>query len=208
MPPGDEPGEVDVTVETADWLSAINTNDQYLYVRTAGEEGQGGGGGGPSNKGGHGKEKNNEVPISSLNQPKTPTPTTTKGTGTTAGNKTAATPSCVVSLRSSKISVATHARAMISLASHGNGNCDGRLTLQVSVKKGKHTQLKTIASGTYVATAGRNLSVALKLNSTGQGLLRAGHGHLKARLLVTRSYPTALKASATNVTLSLAKKKG
>ncbi len=211
VPPGDEPGEVDVTVETADWLSAVKTSDQYLYVRTAGEEGQGGGGGGPSNKGGHGKGGSNEVPISSLNPPKTPTTTTTtttKGTGNTAGNKNVATPSCVVSLRSSKVSVATHARAMISLASHGDGDCDGRLTVQVSVKKGKHTQLKTIASGTYVATAGRNLSVALKLNSTGQGLLRAGHGHLKAKLLVTRSFPTALKASTTNVTLSLAKKKG
>ncbi len=143
-----------------------------------------------------------------LNPPKPPTTTTTKGTGSTSGNKTVATPSCVVSLRSSKISVATHARAMISLASHGDGSCDGRLTLQVSVKKGKRTQIKTIASGTYVATAGRTLSVALKLNSTGQGLLRAGHGHLKAKLLIGRSFPTALKASTTNVTLSLAKKKG
>jgi hypothetical protein len=208
VPPGDEPGEVDVTVETAEWLSAVRTSDQYMYVRTAGEEG--GGGNGTSNKGGRGKEKNNEESLEAILHPQkttTTTTTTNKGTTNTASNKNAAIPSCVVSLRSSKVSVATHARAMISLASHGDGSCDGRLTLQVSVKKGKHTQIKTIATGTYVATAGRNLSVALKLNSTGQGMLKSGHGHLKAKLLIGRSFPTALKASTTNVTLSLAKKK-
>ena len=97
---------------------------------------------------------------------------------------------------------------MISLAAHGTGRCGGRLTLQVGVKKGARTQLKTIASGNYVATAGRNLVVALKLSSTGQALLRAGHGHLKAKLLLARSFPTASRASTTNVTLSPAKKKG
>ena len=97
---------------------------------------------------------------------------------------------------------------MISLAGRGTGRCGGRLTLQVGVKKGAHTQFKTIASGNYVATAGHNLTVALRLGSTGQKLLRAGHGHLKARLLIGRTYPTALKASASNVTLSNAKKKG
>ena len=69
VPPGDEPGEVDVTVESADWLSAVNTNDQYLYVRIAGEgEGKEGEGGGPNNKG-HGKEKNNEVPLNLIYNP-------------------------------------------------------------------------------------------------------------------------------------------
>ena len=79
VPPGDEPGEVDVTVESADWLSAVNTNDQYLYVRIAGEgEGKEGEGGGPNNKG-HGKEKNNEVPLNLIyNPPKATTTTTTK----------------------------------------------------------------------------------------------------------------------------------
>ena len=70
VPPGDEPGEVDVTVETEDWLSAVKTSDQYLYVRTAGEEEEGGGGGGPKNKGGHGKgNNNNEVPLELILQP-------------------------------------------------------------------------------------------------------------------------------------------
>ena len=176
VPPGDEPGEVDVTVETADWLSAVNTNDQYLYVRTAGEEEERRRRQAPTTKAATAKNKNNEVPLESiLNPPKTTTTTTTtKGTGVPAGNKTVATPSCAVSLRSSKISVATHARAMIALAAHGDGRCGGRLTLQVSVKKGKRTQTKTIASGTYVATAGRNLSVALKLNSTGQATAAGG----------------------------------
>ena len=163
----------------------------------------------PATKAATGKEKNNEVTLESILHPQktTTTTTTTKGTTNTVGNKTFATPSCAVSLRSSKISVATHARATIALAAHGNGSCAGRITLEVSVKKGKRTQTKTIASGTYSATAGRNLSIGLKLNSTGQGLLRAGHGHLKAKLLIGRSSPTALKASTTNVTLSLAKKK-
>ncbi len=205
-PPGDEPGEVDVTVETEDWLSAVTTADQYLYVRTAAEEeakGGGGGGGGPKGHPG----KNNEESLESILHPQKTTTTTTTNKNGVLPNKSNTTPSCAVSLRSSKISVAGHARATIALSAHGNGSCAGRITLQVSVKKGKRTQTKTIASGTYSATAGRNLSIALKLNSTGQGLLRAGHGHLKAKLLIGRSTPTALKASTTNVTLSLAKKK-
>lgn len=204
-PPGDEAGEVDVTVETEDWLSAVNTNDQYLYVLLQGEKEPSGGGGGGSGPKKHPRNENG-IPIGQLFSPPAPSsPTPSKGG--VANNKSTSS-SCKVSLRSSKISVATHARAMISLAAHGTGRCGGHLSLQVSVKKGKHTVAKTIASGTYVATAGHNLVVALHLGSTGQALLRAGHGHLKARLLVGRTYPTALKASATNVTLSNAKKKG
>ncbi len=59
-----------------------------------------------------------------------------------------------------------------------------------------------------MATAGHNLTVTLKLGSTGQAMLRSAHGHLKARLLIGRTSPSALKASTTNVTLSYAQKKG
>ena len=201
---------VNVQVETDEWLSAENTNAVYLYFVGADEEREkegGSGGGGPKNK----KSKNTEIPISQLNNPSgsgtgTTNNNTGKGIGVVSGVTSAASPSCKVYLRSSKISVATHARAMISLAARGSGRCGGHLTLQVSVKKGKHNVAKAIASGSYAANAGQNLRVALKLGSSGQALLRAGHGHLKARLLIGRSYPTALKASASNVTLSTAKK--
>jgi hypothetical protein len=208
-PPAEEQGVVEVTVETNNWLSAEKTSDQYEYVVGPGEDvhGGGGGGGGGSNKKGHKNETG--VPIDQLFNPLPPGGgASTKPSGNVAGSKSGSSTSCKVSLRSSKITVATHARAMISLAAHGSGRCGGHISLQASVKSGKRTIAKTIASGTYVASAGRNLVVALKLNSTGQSLLRAAHGHLKARLLVGRSYPSALKASTTNVTLSLAKKKG
>jgi hypothetical protein len=213
-PPGEEGADdcpfehgavacVPVTVETKDWLSAENTNDQYQYVLLPGEEEKGGGGGG----GAKNKHHPNEIPFGQLNVPLSTVTGTNTGKGTNAVPPKKSTSSCRVYLRTSKISVATHARAMVSLVGRGSGRCGGRLTLQASVKKGHHTQVKTIASGTYVATAGHNLTVALRLGSTGQGLLHAGHGHLKARLLIGRTYPTALKASASNVTLSNAKKK-
>jgi len=208
-PPGNEAGEVDITVEAEDWLSAVNTNDQYTYVRGPGEEPKEGRGGGGGQKNKH--LKNGEIPIGQLTgSGSTGTGTSGKG-GTGIGNVSGVTSAssrpCRVFLRSSKIQVATHARAMISLAAKGTGRCGGHLGLQVSVKSGRHTKTRTIASGTYVATAGHNLTVALKLGSTGQALLRTGHGHLRARLLIGRTSPTVLKASAFNVTLSNAKKK-
>ena len=112
-----------------------------------------------------------------------------------------------MTLRSSKVSVASQSHAELALATHGSGRCGGHISLQVSVKKGKHTELETIASGSYSATAGHNFTVTLKLGKTGEGMLRSSHGHLKARLLIGRSTPTALKASTTNVILSYAKTK-
>jgi len=204
-PPGGEQGVVEVIVETDNWRSAEKTSDQYEYVIGPGEqEGGGGGGSGPKNKH-HGNE--NGIPIEDLFKPPVTGTTSATGKNGVSGNQSSGSASCRVSLRSSKVSVASHSRAMIALAAHGSGRCGGHLSLQVRVKRGRHTLSKTIASGTYVASAGRNLTVALHLNSTGQALLRSGHGHLKARLLVGRTYPTALKASATNVTLSNAKKK-
>ena len=210
VPPANQPEEVDVTVETKDWLSAVNSNDGYTYTLGPAEEEHksGGGGGGGDNKK-HGKEPG--VPLSNFTIP-TSTGTGT-GTGTTGktgilGTVTSGSSSCKVSLRSSKISVADHTRASIALAAHGSGRCGGHITLQVSVKKGSHTEMKTIASGTYVATGGHNLTATLKLASTGQAMLRSAHGHLKARLLIGRTSPSALKASTNNVTLSYAQKKG
>jgi FG-GAP repeat len=209
VPPADEAAEVDVTVETADWLSAINTNDGYTYTEGPDEEGGGGGGGGgtgPKNK----KGRESGVPIGELTNPlPTTTSTTTnqvKAGGGVAGS-TSSSPACTVQLRSTKISVASQSHVELTFAAHGSGRCGGHLTLQVSVKKGGHAELETIASGSYSATAGHNFTATLKLGKTGEGMLRSSHGHLKARLLVGRSTPTALKASATNVTLSYAKKK-
>ncbi len=161
VPPADEATEVDVTVETADWLSAVNSNDGYTYVLGPAEEGGGGGGGGSGPKNKKGREPG--VPIGDiLNPPSTGTTTATKPSGGVAGS-TSNSAACTVALRSSKISVASHTHAELALAAHGSGHCGGHISLQVSVKKGKHTELQTIASGTYSATAGHNFVVTLKL---------------------------------------------
>ena len=206
VPPANQAEEVDVTVETEDWVSAVNTNDGYTYTPEEEHHSAGGGGGGDSKK-----HKEPGVPISSITSTSTSSGTgTTSGTGKSGilGAVTSGSSSCKVSLRSSKISVADHTRASIALAAHGSGRCGGHITLQVSVKKGSHTEMKTIASGTYVATGGHNLTATLKLASIGQAMLRSAHGHLKARLLIGRTSPSALKASTNNVTLSYAQKKG
>ena len=215
VPPANQAEEVDVTVETEDWVSAVNTNDGYTYTVGPAEEGKSGGGGG-GNGNNNKKHKEPGVPLSNILSP----PTTGTGTGTTGstgtgngktgilGTVTSGSSSCKVSLRSSKIPVAGQTRASVSLAAHGSGRCGGHITLQVGFKKGSRTEFKTIASGTYAATGGHNLTATLKLASAGQAMLRSAHGHLKARLLIGRTSPSALKASATNVTLSYAQKKG
>jgi hypothetical protein len=197
-PPGKQDGElVDVTVQTAAWLSQENSNDHYTYNLVAGEEKKGGGGGGSG--GSHKKKEEKEVPFGQLGI------VLPGGTGTPGGTTPPPPAACSVALHSSSVMVNKHAGASVSLTGHGSGKCGGRLTLQVRTGSGHHVH--TIASGPYVAFGGRTVTVSLKLNSTGRALLRAHHGRLKARLVILKSYPAPARSLLASVNVLLSKHK-
>jgi hypothetical protein len=195
-------GTVDVTVETPVGVSAINEGDRFTY-----KGGGGGGGGGAGNK----KEELED------NEPLTDSPTkeaTPIGTAVLSqlatGSETvvlafdaSAHPTCRVSLLSGKIAVQGHARALVKLKALGTGTCHGRLTLKVKIKSAKRrSRSKSIAAGSFSLAAGKVAAVKLALNASGRALLRAGHGHLTASLIVLKSVPTPTQARTAKVRLT------
>ena len=90
VPPADESAEVDVTVETADWVSAINTNDGYTYTEGPTEEG------GEKEKEKKSHQGNQGVPIGDILNPQIPgtgtTTATTKPGGGVAGSTSTPAP--------------------------------------------------------------------------------------------------------------------
>jgi hypothetical protein len=189
-------GTVSVTVETPVADSATNAADRFTYTGKGG----GGGGGGGNEKG---TESNSslttEAPI---------------GAGTLSGLATgsetvvlafgpSAHSTCRVSLLSARIAVQAHARALVRLKALGSGSCRGRLTLKVKLESAKRrSRSKTIAAGSFSLVAGKVASVKLALNASGRALLRAGHGHLTASLVVLKSAPTPTQARTAKVRLT------
>ncbi len=110
---------------------------------------------------------------------------------------------CSVSLLSSRITVQAHARALVRLKALGVGTCRGILTLKVKLKPAKRRSLlKPIASVRFSLAAGRVAAVKLALNASGRALLRAGHGHLAASLVVLKSAPAPTQARTAKVRLT------
>ncbi|TMK26415.1 MAG: hypothetical protein E6G62_02640 [Actinobacteria bacterium] len=93
-------------------------------------------------------------------------------------------PLCRASLLSRNIAVLSHARAAVRLIWRGSGTCAGTLKLSVRVKSGKRVRTKTIATGRFSIAAGKVRTINVKLNRLGQSLLGAGHGKLRASLVV------------------------
>jgi hypothetical protein len=93
-------------------------------------------------------------------------------------------PLCNASLLSRNIAVLSHARAAVKLIWRGSGTCAGQLRLSVRVKSGKRVRTKTIAAGSFSLTPGRARTVTVKLNRLGRTLLAAGHGRLRASLVI------------------------
>jgi hypothetical protein len=93
-------------------------------------------------------------------------------------------PLCNASLISRNIAVLSHARAAVKLIWRGSGTCAGKLKLSVRVRSGKRVRTKTIAAGSFSITAGRARTITVKLNRLGRALLGAGHGRLRASLVI------------------------
>lgn len=186
---------VDVTVETPVADSATNTGDLFTY-KGKGPGGGGGGGGGEGEK-------------APAHPPTTEEATIGEGQFAT-GSETvvlafaASTHStCRVSLLSAKIAVRAHARALVRLKALGVGTCRGRLTLEVKLKSAKRrSRSKSIATVSFSLAAGKVAAVKLALNASGRALLRAGHGHLTASLVVLKSAPTPTQARTAKVRLT------
>jgi hypothetical protein len=199
-PPG--AGTVNVTVETAVGVSATNTGDRFTYTGKGGGEGEGEGNQGG---GGGGKHGNQESALD---------PSTTEEAGTglqlatgseivVLGFDASSKSSCKVSLLSARIAVRAHARALVRLKALGTGTCRGTLTLKVKLKSAKkRSRSKSIAAGSFSLAAGKVAAVKLALNAYGRGLLHAGHGHLKANLLMVKSAPTPTQARSAKVRLA------
>lgn len=117
--------------------------------------------------------------------------------GAGGGAVTGVITGCGVSLASGRIAVLSHARAAVKLTWAGTGTCRGRLTLKVRSRVGKRLKLRTIGAVSFAIAPGATRTVTLKLNRTGRALLRAGHGRLRATLLIA----SATQASSANVRL-------
>jgi hypothetical protein len=114
---------------------------------------------------------------------------------------------CTASLLSKRIAVLSRARAAVKLIWKGAGTCAGRLRLSIKVKSGKRTKLKTIAAGSFVLTPGKARTVRIRLNSVGRSLLKAGHGRLRASLVIVNVSAGATRSRSANVRLALASTK-
>jgi hypothetical protein len=110
---------------------------------------------------------------------------------------------CGASLLSKKISVQRHKLAVFKLVGTGLGRCSGKLRLRVRLKLSHHRfMLKTIGTAVFTISAGRRVSVSVKLNRAGRALLRAHHGRLNASLLLVKSSPLPSLARTASVRLA------
>jgi hypothetical protein len=115
-------------------------------------------------------------------------------------------PLCSASLLSRSISVLSPARASIKLRWRGTGTCAGTLKLSVRIKAGKKVKTKTIATGRFTIAAGRSRTVTVTLNKLGRSLLTAGHGRLRASLVIVSVAGRLTSPRTASVRLTLQKK--
>lgn len=191
-------GQVNVTVETEGWQSAVDTSDHFSYAP-------------PKKAPGGGKTKSEGSPPPPATTPST-TPTASPTgpltgvipTGHVLGTKTTAPPPCAVRLKSTAITVITKTRVEITLVASGSGHCAGRLTLRAQVRVGKRVRLRSLGTASYSLNAGRTVHLRVKLDSAGLSLLRSHHGRLKALLVIARTSPAPPRSTTTNVSLARA----
>jgi IPT/TIG domain/FG-GAP repeat len=117
---------------------------------------------------------------------------------------------CGVALRSTRVSVNTHHRALFKLTWRGSGACRGTLRLRVKARvrvkiRGKMstvTRLTTVGAAAFKIPSGSTRTVQLKLNATGRRLLRARRGHLTASVVIQASWAGTGAARAASVRLT------
>jgi hypothetical protein len=109
---------------------------------------------------------------------------------------------CGASLAAKKLSVQS-GRAVLRLRGTGHGSCSGKLRLRVKLELGHHrTMLKTIGTAVFSLSAGRTVSVKVKLNAAGRRKLRADGGHINASLLIVKSSPVPARSHTASVKLT------
>jgi hypothetical protein len=187
---------VDVTVETPVAVSAVSAGDRFTYVGKAPPPppGEGGNEPLPANPPTTNEVSNHTGLLSSLD---------TGSEAVVLSFGPAAHPTCSVSLLSSRIAVQAHSSALVRLKALGAGTCRGTLTLKVTLKTAKRrSRSKPIATVRFSLAAGKLATVKLALNASGRALLRAGHGHLTASLVVLKSVPAPTQARTASVRLA------
>ncbi|MGP0103482.1 MAG: FG-GAP repeat protein [Solirubrobacteraceae bacterium] len=188
-------GTVNVTVETPFGTSAEDEHDQFMYVPPA-----------------HKKSKKEPEPPPPGGAPNgSPNGGTFGGTGATQAVLAAGPISggaCGASLISKKIAVQPNHRALFRLLGTGAGKCGGKLRLRVKIKLAhRRFKLKTIGTAVFSISAGKRVSVSVKLNAAGRALLKAGHGRLNASLLLVKQSPVPFVSHTASVRLAPQRRK-
>jgi streptogramin lyase len=93
--------------------------------------------------------------------------------------------------------------ASVKLSCSGTATCVGRLTLTVKSKpkKGKKAKTEIIGTAGFSIPAGETKVIAIKLQGTGQALLRAAHGNLGAGIEIAKVSPSPSKTETQSVSL-------
>jgi hypothetical protein len=182
-------------VETPFGTSAEDEHDQFMYVPPA-----------------HKKSKKEPEPPPPGGAPNgSPNGGTFGGTGATQAVLAAGPISggaCGASLISKKIAVQPNHRALFRLLGTGAGKCGGKLRLRVKIKLAhRRFKLKTIGTAVFSISAGKRVSVSVKLNAAGRALLKAGHGRLNASLLLVKQSPVPFVSHTASVRLAPQRRK-
>jgi ribosomal protein L9 len=101
------------------------------------------------------------------------------------------------------INVQKRHEAMVSLTCADVAKCAGTLTLTANstTKKGKKAKTETIGTASFSITAGKTVTIELKVNTPGRALLNTDHGRLSATLTVLKSSPAPLQTHTDSVHL-------
>jgi hypothetical protein len=192
-PPG-EVGEVDVTVTNPHGTSVTGAEDRFTYA--------------PPKKGASRETGTTTSPSPPKKGASRETGTTTSLSPlvTSAGGvlafKATTSAACTPALRSKKIMVQGHRRALVKLVWKGAGKCGGTVRLLVSRKVGKRVKTKTIATGVFAIGAGETQVVKMKFNAAGLLLLWTHDWRLSAKLTILGLSPRRGAAKSAKVSLA------
>jgi Carboxypeptidase regulatory-like domain len=140
------------------------------------------------------------------------------GTATTGGSTLTGEPGLHAAFKltvtsGATLTVSRHGKLRVSVAC-ATGPCIGKLALTVTektgtAKKGSKPKTRTVVIATvaFSLTAGASKTITAAVNSTGLKLLKAAHGHLAAKLVITGTSSGASVNEARDVSLKAAKGK-
>ena len=103
-----------------------------------------------------------------------------------------------VRLLTSQITSSSSGEVRIKLACVGAGVCRGKLTLTTTAK---HARRAIIGTATFEILAPKKMTIKLRLNRIGQGLLRAHHYRLPATLTILKTSPSPRRRHENSIKL-------